>query len=120
MQELHLDLHISRLSAIVECAFWTDHLSGKQTKLFSCPVVSVRDLKKKRKIVKLDGHETEIPFFYSTGYGLPGTRVVTRSSPGRRRFLKLLKAEAVEIFPGVKMAILRRLKQVWIPDDIRS
>ena len=61
MQELHLDLHISRLSAIVDCAFWTDHLSGKQTKLFSCPVVSVRDLKK-RKIVKLNGHETEIPF----------------------------------------------------------
>ena len=55
------------LSTGVECVSWTDHLSGRQTKLLSCPVVSVRDLKK-LKIVKLNGHETEFRFFLSTGY----------------------------------------------------
>ena len=106
------------LSTGVECVSWTDHLSGRQTKLLSCPVVSVRDLKK-LKIVKLNGHETE-PFL-SAGHGLTGTRVVTRCSPCRRRFL-IEEAEAVEIIPGAQMAILRRLKQVlrWSPDDIRS
>ena len=91
-----------------------DRPSIRQTKLLSCPVVSVRDLKK-LKIVKLNGDETEIPF-YSTG-----TRVVMRCSPCRRRVL-IEEAEAVEIIPGVQMAILHRLKQVWIwiPDDIRS
>ena len=62
MLELHLDLHISRLSTGVECVSWTDRLSGRQTKLLSCPVVSVRDLKKRLKNVKLNGHETEISF----------------------------------------------------------
>ena len=76
------------LSTGVECVSWTDHLSGRQTKLLSCPVVSVRDLKK-LKIVKLNGDETEIPF-YSTG-----TRVVMRCSPCRRRVL-IEEAEAVD------------------------
>ena len=56
------------LSTGVECVSWTDHLSGRQTKLLSCPVVSVRDLKK-LKIVKLNGHETEFCFFYPQGMG---------------------------------------------------
>ena len=54
MLELHLDLHISRLSTGVECVSWTDRLSGRQTKLLSCPVVSVRDLKKKTEDCELE------------------------------------------------------------------
>ena len=62
MLKLHFDLHICRLSTGVECVCWTNRLSGRQTKLLSCPVVSARDLKKKLKLVILNGHETEIPF----------------------------------------------------------
>ena len=61
MLKLHFDLHICRLSTGVECVCWTNRLSGRQTKLLSCPVVSARDLKK-LKLVILNGHETEIPF----------------------------------------------------------
>ena len=122
MLKLHFDLHICRLSTGVECVCWTNRLSGRQTKLLSCPVVSARDLKK-NEACDIERSWNRNPFFTLQGLccqGLEWWRDAVLL-PCRRRFL-IEEAEAVEIIPGAQMAILRRLKQVlrWSPDDIRS